>query len=188
MKKPLIIFTTIIFFVSSFGYMIMENMRETNVVWLKFETENTPVLKDLRVNLTVYKHSRPSRWYGYEKIVTVIDQGKVLTDLKEKYVGGYDVEATSKLNNAYFLDGLVDNIYARVADYGETYSFKKDGIKIETILKDGFVLGHNASQSHAKYENKQTELKFFDPYMAKYQITDMTADSLNWLKNRLLKI
>lgn len=170
------------------GHKIMNEMQETNEIQLNFKSDES--LKGLRVNLVVYKNDMPSTSYGYKKTITVIDQGKVLANFKERYILRYELEAVDTMNNHYFDNAFEDNVYARLADYEEKYYFKRDQVNYKSIVKNGFLnINNDTAEGYMKYSDlnnmtKNATLAFYDPRTTKYEITDMSKDQLEWLQRK----
>lgn len=163
-------------------------MPETNVLAFEFKTQDSPALNTLRVNLYLMSSYRASEWYGYEKKITVIDQGKVLSDFKSKYIFYYQVIAMNQKGGVYYDDQGQDNIFARRADIIEHYNFNAKNIEYTLTIKDGFIIGHSQSHGIIEYDaldaKARLQLPFYDPKTAKFELSDLSESSLEELKNK----
>ncbi|WP_151960547.1 hypothetical protein [Acinetobacter bereziniae] len=186
--KKLIIIVAVLLLIFFGSYKIMKGFQETNEIQLFFKMDEDNDLKDLRVNLSVLKADGPSEWYAYEKTITVIDQGKVLTNFKSKYILSYEIQGESQLKKTSFNDMLEDNVFARKADYEVHYFFNNNIVNIKTILKDGFLIANSKTEGNIKYsnlkDNHNQNLEFFNPETTSYKITNITSESLNFLRTK----
>lgn len=181
MKKN-IIGLLILIFLSTLGYKIMMNFKETNEIEILFHTNSNTDLKDLRVNLFVIRSDAPSEWYSYYKVITVIDNGAILTNFKSKYIVAYQVEGMSKLNKLYFNSELLDNVFAHKEDYKVSYTFDRNYVGINsgsTLISNGDV--ENQKYSTTTHTN---ELKYHNPQTTHYQISDISEEDMLFLKTK----
>lgn len=160
----------------------MTNFQETNKVNLSFHISPNSHLNDLRVNIFIMKSDTPSEWYSYYKTITVIDKGMILSDFESKYVLAYQIEGMSKLKQLYYNSQLLDNSFARKEDFKINYIFGSNFIK----ATENPTIDFNQNTETEKYSKleKDIDLKYYNPKTTKYQISEITEESLLFLKTK----
>jgi hypothetical protein len=128
------------------------------------------------------KSDAPSEWYSYYKTITVIDKGMILSDFGSRYVLAYQIEGMSKLKQLYYNSQLLDNTFARKEDFKINYIFGSDFIRATENPTIDFSQ-NTETEKYSKLE-KHIDLKYYNPKTTKYQITEITEESLLFLKTK----
>ncbi|MDV2441847.1 hypothetical protein QR665_20725 [Acinetobacter gerneri] len=180
--KKIIISLSILIILIFLSYKIMTDFQETNKVNLSFYISPNSHLNDLRVNVFIMKSDAPSEWYSYYKTITVIDKGMILSDFRSRYVLAYQIEGMSKLKQLYYNSQLLDNAFARKEDFKINYIFGSDFIRATENTTIDFSQNPE-TEKYSKLE-KNIDLKYYNPKTTKYQITEITEESLLFLKTK----
>ncbi|AOA59911.1 hypothetical protein BFG52_06850 [Acinetobacter larvae] len=175
MKK---IILGIFLFLSAISYPIYNKIvnafEETNILSFSFNVDKNSDLNDLRVNLYLLNSATASEWYAYRKAITVIDKGKVLSELKSKYILMYEIEVASLSKNLY-LTKLSDNVFYRKMDYKVKYEFPND---FNLFTNTDNNIEHTTTLKNIK------NVKYYNPELACFEISEITESTLHILQSK----
>ncbi|QIO05077.1 hypothetical protein [Acinetobacter shaoyimingii] len=156
-------------------------MNGPNNVTYEFNIDPAVDLSGLRVNLYIYGKSTGSSWYSYDKIITVIDKGKVLDkNFKDNTDISYIIEAVdTKRGHYFYYDDPYEHDGLRT-DYIRTFIFSDDMVKqITHIIRNQYESDAVYEKNLHYVENKDNKkLEFFHPKISKYH---MSQPAQEWL-------
>lgn len=146
---------------------------------LFFNIESTQDLADLNVNLYLYKNTFNSKWYDLVKKETIIQKGKLLKKSAiDSNIFYYDLYIyTSNLKKVHTTENIIKN---SIVDH--YYSFSAENFKFN-ILKNKEIFSSGTLNYKSFKESSINKFIYYDPNAARFELTELSEDSLNILNS-----
>lgn len=133
---------------------------------------------DLCVNLTIISEYSASKWYRYQKKITIMYNSKLLVhNLNEPNVARTSIEVLNSKNSLHY-ESDSDNVYANIgADTFENFKFGSEFYNVSVDIKNG----KSPILSRAEYlaGTNLLELHYYDPNEAKYRIHSLSDQRIH---------
>lgn len=168
-------FFSFIFLLLSTGCSI--DRQESNQLF--FNIESTQNLADLNVNLYLYKNNFNSKWYDLVKKETIIQKGKLLKKSAiDSNIFYYDLYIyNSNFKKVHTTENIIKN---SIVDH--YYSFSAEYFKFN-ILKNKEIFSSGTLNYKSFKESSINKFIYYDPNAARFELTELSEDSLNILNS-----
>lgn len=168
-------FFSFIFLLLSTGCSI--DRQESNQLF--FNIESTQDLADLNVNLYLYKNNFNSKWYDLVKKETIIQKGKLLKKSAiDSNIFYYDLYIyNSNFKKVHTTENIIKN---SIVDH--YYSFSAEYFKFN-ILKNKEIFSSGTLNYKSFKESSINKFIYYDPNAARFELTELSEDSLNILNS-----